>query len=327
MKGPDVSQIERTVSLLLPDEEYRKVCLSLFLESILKANAYGSDKWGAYCYSGGVRLLVGSLIVFTIHREGLWLSLDKQLLSEMKNERDLLEKSNSWHWDEGEYSEYKRIPSKNGYYVPSGEDLSIWPIIRSFHFEYIRKAANKYDQLMIDSQKKHSPELLLYIGNELEQNVPAPNYDDMHEANILKEIEVFREISRELTDTERESIIQSRIGQGVFRSGLISYWRRCAVTGCNSPDLLRASHIKPWRDSDNAERLDVYNGLLLIPNLDNVFDKGYISFDDDGKIIINDRLSDRDRDKLGIHSGMRLRKIEQRHIKYLDYHRREIMKR
>lgn len=68
MKKPDVSQIEKTISSLLPDEEYRKVCLSLFVESLFKANTYGSDKWGAYCYSGGVRLLVGSLIVFTIHK-------------------------------------------------------------------------------------------------------------------------------------------------------------------------------------------------------------------------------------------------------------------
>jgi 5-methylcytosine-specific restriction protein A len=56
--------------------------------------------------------------------------------------------------------------------------------------------------------------------------------------------------------------------------------------------LLKASHIKPWRDSDNAERLDIYNGLLLIPNLDSAFDKGYISFDDGGKIIISDMIKD-----------------------------------
>ncbi|MFA7071098.1 HNH endonuclease [Methanoculleus bourgensis] len=326
MKNPDIRQIEHTISSLLPNEEYRRVCLSLFVESLLKANTYGSDKWGAYCYSEGVRLLVGSLIIFTVHKEGLWLSLDKQLLNEMKDEQSLLEKSKAWRWERGEYSEYEPVPSRNGYYVPSGESLDIWPIIRDFHFEYIKKVANKYVWLRSDSQKKHSPELLAYISNELGQSIPSPNYSDTPETNVLKEIEEFKRTNKELPETVRESIIQSRIGQGVFRSGLIGYWKRCAVTGCDSLDLLRASHIKPWRDSDNAERLDNYNGLLLVPNLDSAFDRGYISFDNDGKIIISDVLKDRDRNKLGIHSRMKLRKVEERHIRYLDYHRREILK-
>ena len=292
MKKPDVSQIEKTISSLLPDEEYRKVCLSLFVESLFKANTYGSDKWGAYCYSGGVRLLVGSLIVFTIHKEGLWLSLDKQLLGEREDEQSMLEKSKAWRWERGKYFEYERVPSMNGYYVPSRESLDIWPIIRDFHFEYIKRAADKYNQLRSDSQKKHNPELLTYISNELGQSIPGPNYGNIPETNVFEDVEEFERASKELPETERKSIMLSRIGQGAFRSGLIGYWKRCAVTGCDSLDLLKASHIKPWRDSDNAERLDIYNGLLLIPNLDSAFDKGYISFDDGGKIIISDMIKD-----------------------------------
>ena len=326
MKNPNIRQIEQTISPLLPDKGYRKVCLSLFVESLLKANTYGSDKWGAYCYSGGVRLLVGSLIVFTIHKEGLWLSLDKQLLNEKKDKQSLLEKSKAWRWERGEYSEYEPVPSRNGYYVPSRENLDIWPIIRDFHFEYIKKVANKYVWLRSDSQKKHSPELLAYISNELGQTIPGPSYSDTPETTVFEEVKEFERTYKELPETERKSIILSRIGQGVFRSGLIGYWKSCAITGCNSLDLLRASHIKPWRDSDNAERLDIYNGLLLVPNLDNAFDRGYISFDNEGKIIISDKLSNNDRNKLGIHSRMKLRKIEKNHLKYLDYHRREVFR-
>lgn len=326
MKNPDIRQIEQTISSLLPNEEYRKVCLSLFAESLLKVNTYGSDKWGAYCYSGGVRLLVGSLIVFTIHKEGLWLSLDKQLLNEKKDEQSLLEKSKAWRWERGEYSEYEPVPSRNGYYVPSRESLDIWPIIRDFHFEHIKKVAHKYVWLRIDSQKKHSPELLTYLSNELGQSIPGPSYSDTPETTVFEEVKEFERTYKELPETERKSIILSRIGQGVFRSGLIGYWKRCAVTGCDLRELLKASHIRPWRDSDNAERLDIYNGLLLVPNLDNAFDRGYISFDNEGKIIISDKLSDNDRSKLGIHSRMKLRKIEKNHLKYLDYHRREVFR-
>jgi len=326
MKNPDIRQIEQTISSLLPNEEYRKVCLSLFSESLLKANTYGSDKWGAYCYSGGVRLLVGSLIVFTIHKEGLWLSLDKQLLNEKKDEQSLLEKSKAWRWERGEYSEYEPVPSRNGYYVPLRENLDIWPIIRDFHFEHIKKVANKYEWLKINSQKKHSPELLAYISNELGQSIPGPSYSDTPETTVFEEVKEFERTYKELPETERKSIILSRIGQGVFRSSLIGYWKRCAVTGCDLRELLKASHIRPWRDSDNAERLDIYNGLLLVPNLDNAFDRGYISFDNEGKIIVSDELSDNDRNKLGIHSRMKLRKIEKNHLKYLDYHRREVFR-
>ncbi|KAF5037046.1 HNH endonuclease [Methanoculleus sp. UBA430] len=326
MTHSNIAKIEETILSLLPDEDYRRACLSLFVESLLEANSYGRNKWGVYCYSEGVRLLVGSLIVCTVHKNGLWLSLDKQLLNEMKDKQDILEECKAWHWDNGDWSEYKKIPSKNGYYIPSSRDLDIWPLLRDLHFEYIKKAANKYDLLRIDSQKKHSPELLVYLSNELDQSIPRPDYGDKPENNALKDFEECKDTYEDLPKTQRESIILSRIGQGAFRSGLVNYWGTCAVTGCSLTRLLRASHIKPWRDSDNAERLDIYNGLLLIPNLDSAFDLGYISFDNEGKIIISDKLSENDRNELGIHPGMNLRNIEKNHVRYLNYHRREIFR-
>jgi putative restriction endonuclease len=73
-----------------------------------------------------------------------------------------------------------------------------------------------------------------------------------------------------LPETERMAVTRSRIGQGEFRDRLLARWRGCAVTGIDSPDLLRASHIKPWRYSSNQERLDEYNGLLLLPQYDHL---------------------------------------------------------
>jgi 5-methylcytosine-specific restriction protein A len=326
MTNSNISKIEKIISSLLPNEEYKKVCLPLFAESLLEANSYGCNKWGVHCYRDRVRLLVGSLIVFTIHKDGLWLSLDKQLLDEMKDGQNLLEESKAWRWDKGRWSEYKKIPSKNGYYIPSSKDLDLWPIIRDLNFEYIKKAANKYGQLRIESQKKHSPELLFYLSNELGQSIPHPDYGDTPESNPFQEVKELEWTYKDLSKTERESIIQARIGQGVFRSNLVNYWGKCAVMGCNFTRLLRASHIKPWRDSNNAERLDTYNGLLLIPNLDSAFDQGYISFNDDGKIIISESLSENDRNELGIHPNMSLRKVENDHIKYLRHHRQEIFR-
>ncbi|KKG11732.1 hypothetical protein EO98_15790 [Methanosarcina sp. 2.H.T.1A.6] len=314
----------------MPDEKFRKVCLSLFLQSINQANSYGSNKWGVHYRRDGIRLLVGSLIVFTIHKNGIWLALDKQLLNERKDTRESLGINKLWQWDDGKWSEYKAVPSMNGYYTPSSENLEIWPIIRDFHFEYVKKVANKYEWLNIKSQSKSTPELLTYLEKELGQSIPVPKYgiqEDkiLQDDNILQEIKDYNITHKELSETEREAIVQSRIGQGIFRSDLKKYWgEKCAVTGCKLIKILKASHIKPWSHSNNTERLDLYNGLLLIPNLDSVFDKGYISFDDEGKIIISNLLSEDDRIKLDIHSEMRIRKIEEKHIKYLEYHKQEI---
>lgn len=123
-----------------------------------------------------------------------------------------------------------------------------------------------------------------------------------------------------IDSTEKESIIKSRIGQGVFRQNLIDYWKGCSVTECKTTCLLVASHIRPWRKSDNKQRLDVFNGLLLIPNFDKLFDRGYISFDDNGKIICSVFLSEHDRKIFGIRQSMHLKhvgkifKVSQRNV-------------
>ncbi|MEA2008394.1 MAG: HNH endonuclease [Chloroflexota bacterium] len=129
-----------------------------------------------------------------------------------------------------------------------------------------------------------------------------------------------------LDKTEREAIVKARIGQGQFRKHLINYWSSCSVTNCTEHKLLLASHIKPWKESDNTERTDLYNGLLLSPNLDACFDSGFISFNDTGNIIISSQLSKENLVALGIHHDMRLTKIEPEHKKYLAYHRKNIFK-
>lgn len=129
-----------------------------------------------------------------------------------------------------------------------------------------------------------------------------------------------------LSDTERDSVVKSRIGQGQFRESLISYWSSCAVTGCKDSRLLRASHIKPWSKSDVTERLSMYNGILLSPTLDACFDSGFISFDDSGVILVSVKMTEKDMKSLSIHRDMKLSVIEPEHKKYLAYHRGNIFK-
>lgn len=144
----------------------------------------------------------------------------------------------------------------------------------------------------------------------------------MERENKLADVRAYLSLS----STEREAIGKARIGQGRFRESLIDYWSSCAVTGCANAALLRASHIKPWANAGIEERLSLYNGLLLSPSLDACFDAGYISFDNEGKIMISKRLTANDASAMGIHSDMRLRRVEPEHKMYLLYHRQHVFK-
>lgn len=129
---------------------------------------------------------------------------------------------------------------------------------------------------------------------------------------------------RKLSKTERQALVQARLGQGDFRQALISYWNGCAVTGCTRLEALRASHIKPWSEGTNRQRLDPFNGLLLIGTLDALFDTGLISFSKTGQLLRSARLSRRDCDDLGLRAGMHLRRLDPKHRQYLAWHRHKV---
>ena len=126
--------------------------------------------------------------------------------------------------------------------------------------------------------------------------------------------------------TEVERLVIQRVGQDVFRSGLLEYWEgRCAISGLDIPALLCASHIKPWAECrTDAERLDIFNGLLLAPHLDALFDKGFITVTDVGKIDISPRLSHENRKLLGLDSTFGHLRLADGHRRYLQHHRSAI---
>ena len=95
--------------------------------------------------------------------------------------------------------------------------------------------------------------------------------------------------------TERRGLVTSRVGQGKYRQALLKKFNfQCAVTGCALQEVLIASHILPWADANDSERLDPNNGILLSPNYDAVFDRSLISFKDDGNIIFSELLRGED---------------------------------
>jgi hypothetical protein len=122
--------------------------------------------------------------------------------------------------------------------------------------------------------------------------------------------------------TEVERLVIQRIGQDVFRAALMVYWgARCPITGITDPALLRASHIVPWAECDDAQRLDVHNGLLLSALWDAAFDTGLVSFADDGTVLANPALSAAARTTLGIERAPRLPNLRDAHRANLAAHR------
>lgn len=139
-----------------------------------------------------------------------------------------------------------------------------------------------------------------------------------------KELEDIQ-LSNTIKKTTKKALVESRIGQGKFRDDLLQYWDgKCAVTGLDVPKLLKASHTKPWKYSNNQERLDPNNGILLSPNYDEAFDKGFISFDDNGRIVLSQHLTKESINALGFNHTDKIQKVlTTAQKKYLEYHRSE----
>lgn len=123
------------------------------------------------------------------------------------------------------------------------------------------------------------------------------------------------------TDVER--LVIQRIGQDIFRKRLMNYWQgKCPLTGISDKALLRASHLKPWKSCDeDAERLDVHNGILLSALWDAAFDNGLVTFEDNGEPVLSPQLSKVGRNALRYSKPLPLTKAHQH---YLNWHRTKV---
>ncbi|PLX82667.1 MAG: hypothetical protein C0617_13550 [Desulfuromonas sp.] len=127
-----------------------------------------------------------------------------------------------------------------------------------------------------------------------------------------------------IKNTQKQDILNIRIGQRRFRRLVLDYWgHKCVIT--KSKYFLTAGHIKPWKDANNTERLDVFNGLVLSPVFDKAFDNGFITFDKLGKVIVSKELKE-EAQLLGINGEEIISGLNFQHQKYLEYHRVNIFK-
>jgi len=129
-----------------------------------------------------------------------------------------------------------------------------------------------------------------------------------------------------LSETEKFELIKSRRGQGLFKQNVKNINPKCFFTGIEDPNFLRASHIKPWAKSNNTERLDGNNGLLLLPHIDHLFDRGFITFTDAGTLIISPELPNEIIDQYKLFEQNSPRTLNNSQKEYMSYHRTYIFK-
>jgi len=252
-------------------------------------------------------------------------------LNEQKKRIETLLNSQPIQWQENKNSVY-RIPK------PDTNKASLWLRITkgsetftvatsgdltSFMEKFIQRliGAPFYSEGNHRDWHKVSYEHASKIVNEFSR-IFSKNTKAISTEQITSDIQEIIELTN-IDSTEKSSLIQSRIGQGKFREGLLKLWGACSVTQSKHFPLLLASHIKPWSKSNNQERLDPYNGLLLLPNLDKAFDLGFISFDLSGNILISNQLPEYK--ILGISERMSIL-IKDKNKAYLKYHQLHVFK-
>jgi len=143
--------------------------------------------------------------------------------------------------------------------------------------------------------------------------------DEIEDA-IQEEIEQRTDVG----PIEKLDLVKSRRGQGVYRENLEKIERCCRVTGVLDRRQLRASHIKPWYECDDREKLDGSNGLLLSPHVDHLFERGYISFSDTGELLVSRSLNPEVLRSWGITVPCNVGSFRPEQCRYLDYHRKTV---
>ena len=178
------------------------------------------------------------------------------------------------------------------------------------------------NQVYLTAISKELGVLLLDLLGNVELSWPVLDLGDID----FREDEQELILDESLKVTEKVALVLSRRGQGTFRERVRFFEGSCRVTGVDTPALLIASHIKPWKLSSNEERLSGHNGLFLSPHVDKLFDSGFISFENSGSMMISPSLDPEVLEKWSIDSTVPVRKFGEEQAYFLASHREEVFR-
>ena len=228
-----------------------------------------------------------------------------------------------WRIDVG----FKEIPIP---FRPRDFNEKIQPLLAELHAPlradgngnqaYLFQIGEMLANLLARKAGESTRQLLQNSGQIGEQSADYFVYKEQKRWEDLIESEIVQE---EKNETVRTALVESRIGQGRFRKELSKIEKACRVTNVDRYEHLIASHIKPWRVGSNDERLDPENGLMLTPSVDHLFDKGFITFDDDGQVVLAEVAHKESLKRMGVPPirDLKLKGFTESQRDYLDFHR------
>lgn len=225
---------------------------------------------------------------------------------------------------------------EDGWYVPVEFEEASNPVRPKDFIDELRPhLGSKYGPLQGDGNGKQavylaeiSEAFAKIVLQKMGVAPPTSETSDFHEAIIAQEDNAQKAIQGriDIGATQKEQLVLSRRGQGVFKANVRLNESRCRVTGISDQRFLIASHIKPWRLSDDQEKLDGCNGLLLSPHIDRLFDLGYISFEDNGTIKKSPDLPPDVWAAWGLSGNVNVGRFNDKQSAYLGFHRSNVFR-
>ena len=279
MPTRSVLEIKQLFEKICPEPTLRLRCLSLFAERIKHAHRYAPDEWVVVALSNhrAVWLTVGNLVTFEVRRqrrwkrERLWMALDLKELQATPQSEMLLNDTPSWQWKTGDYSEYKRVKSRNGYYFPNA-DLSekLLPVIWKLNSAFVKRIGELKHKLRSPSRDAYQPAVLAFLRQELKQPIPEPGSDFALPEEISETGVCYYEGTR-----KQISVNAYERNQAARNRCLEHYGFRCAVCeqctseiyGTVAEKLIHVHHLKPLSEIQEGYEVDAIADLRPVcPN-------------------------------------------------------------
>jgi len=210
------------------------------------------------------------------------------------------------------------------------------PLLANEQYSPLRLTGDGLQHVYLTSIRQELAQVLLGLAGVESHQIAALSQLREAEPSLVErelvgqqeweDIEQRRVLQADIPQTTRKALVSARVGQGLFKERVSRLERACRITFVDNPAHLVASHIKPWRESTNEERLHEANGLMLTPTADHLFDRGFISFEENGALLISPVVDVTSLRRMGVDPSNPPRRVsfntDQRH--FLTHHRREI---
>jgi hypothetical protein len=294
----------------------RHAILSFLAESIRWASERANDRWGVTLWSDLVRFNVGFVHCVNVGADSMTVLVHRDpRVAGVKLEPDTYRTADGGRLAVVPYKVAERVLplllEQHNAAMTAAARRRPTPQIRGAHSQGV--VDYLWDALALVGEPP-MPSYVAAVAEPAPRDEPRLTIEAQHAVMALPDLEI----------TEKLTVVKARLAQTLFRSRLAAADCRCRVTGVTERNLLRASHIRPWAKSNDRQRQDPNNGLLLAPHVDLLFDAGYLTFEDDGTVRIADCIGKDVLKAWGLHQVGSVAAFSKAQGVYLAYHREHV---